>query len=398
MQEQAGASARLIYLDWIRVAAFGLLILYHVGMFYVTWDWHVKSDHVGHAIEPLMLLVNPWRLTLLFLVSGAATRFMAERLGAGALARRRTARLLVPLVFGMLVVVPPQSYYEVVEAIGFDQGYLHFWGRYLVADPTFCDAEGCLTVPTWNHLWFVAYLLVYTLILAALLAFFRAPLIRLGEWLAGLPGWLLLLAPIVWFAAARLVLLSYFEVTHGLFDDWYNHAVSLPAFLLGFLMLKHHRATQALMRLRWLALALFLVSYALYAGYAWTYRAEGAISPDALRFAMRFVYAVDQWCAIVAAIGFGARHFTRDGALLRTLTVAVFPFYIVHQTVIVVVGHHLKVLHLPVAAEASLLVAATISGCWLSFEAARRIPPLRPLLGLGPRPKPARLGPATKAP
>jgi glucans biosynthesis protein C len=398
MQTQAQSPARLVYLDWIRVAAFGLLILYHVGMFYVTWDWHVKSDHAGHAIEPLMLFTNPWRLALLFLVSGAATRFMADRMSAGALAGRRSLRLFVPLVFAMLVVVPPQSYYEVVEAIGYNQGYLAFWGRYLAADPNFCDSDGCLDVPTWNHLWFVAYLLVYTLILAALLALFRKKLARLGEMLAGLPAWALLLGPILWLAAARLLLLPLFEVTHALIDDWYNHAVSLPAFLFGFLAFKDPRPAQAFIRLRWLALTLFLVCYALYAGYAWAYRADDAVPPEALRMAMRLVYAVDQWCAIAAVIGFGALHLTRDSALLRTLTVAVFPFYIAHQTVIVVVGHHLKALRLPLLAEASLLIAATALGCWLTFEAARRIGPLRPLLGLGPLAKaPPPLDPAPAA-
>jgi peptidoglycan/LPS O-acetylase OafA/YrhL len=386
MQTQAQSPARLVYLDWIRVAAFALLILYHVGMFYVTWDWHVKSDHAGHAIEPLMLLTNPWRLTLLFLVSGAATRFMADKMSAARLAGRRGVRLFVPLLFAMLVLVPPQSYYEVVEAIGYDGGYLAFWGRYLAADAGFCDAGGCLLLPTWNHLWFVAYLLVYTLVLAALLALFRSRLARLGERLSALPGWLLLLGPIAWLAAARLLLLPWFEVTHALVDDWYNHAVSFPAFLFGFLALKDPRPTRSFIRLRWLALALFLVAYLVYASYAWAYRADDAVPPEALRTAMRLVYAVDQWCAIVAAIGFAARHLTRDSALLRTLTVAVFPFYIAHQTAIVVAGHHLKRLHLSVAAEASLLIAATALACWLTFEAARRIAVLRPLLGLGARP------------
>ena len=100
--------SRLAYLDWLRVAAFALLILYHVGMFYVTWDWHVKSDRAGHAIEPLMLLTNPWRLTLLFFVSGAATRFMADKMSAAKLAGKRTVRLLVPLVFAMLFLEFPE--------------------------------------------------------------------------------------------------------------------------------------------------------------------------------------------------------------------------------------------------------------------------------------------------
>ena len=62
-------------LDWVRVSAFALLVLYHVGMYYVTWDWHVKSPAASDTLEPFMLLSSPWRLALLFLVSGAATAF-----------------------------------------------------------------------------------------------------------------------------------------------------------------------------------------------------------------------------------------------------------------------------------------------------------------------------------
>ncbi len=377
---------RLVYIDWLRVAAFGLLILHHVGMFYVTWDWHVKSDHAGHAVEPLMLLTNPWRLILLFLVSGAATRFMADKMTAGALAGRRTLRLLVPLVFAMLLIVPPQSYYEVVEKIAYPDSYLAFWTRYLAADPTFCRDGDCLIVPTWNHLWFVAYLLVYTLLLAAALALFRARLERLGAWIGRAPGWALLAGPILYLAAARFFLLPLFEVSHALIDDWYNHAASLPAFLFGFLVMKEGRVTEMFIRLRWPALALFLASYAAFAVYAWAYRAEDAVPPELLRSAMRLVYAADQWSAIVAAIGFGALHLNRDSRLLRTLTLAVFPFYIAHQTIIVVAGHHLKALRLPALAEASALIAITALGCWATFAIASRFAPLRPLFGLGPRP------------
>jgi glucans biosynthesis protein C len=363
--------SRLIYLDWLRVAAFALLILYHVGMFYVTWDWHVKSDHAGHAIEPLMLLTNPC--------------FMADKMAAGALAGKRTLRLLVPLVFAMLVIVPPQSYYEVVEKIAYPDSYLAFWGRYLAADGSFCRDGDCLIVPTWNHLWFVAYLLVYTLVLAVMLALFRTRLERLGAWLGGAPGWALLALPILYLAVARIVLFPLFEVSHDLVNDWYNHAVSFAAFLFGFLLIKDGRVTERFVRLRWPALALFLACYAAFASYVWTYRADDAVPPELLRTIMRLVYAADQWSAIVAAIGFGALHLTRDSKLLRTLTVAVFPFYIAHQTIIVVAGHHLKALHLPVLSEAALLIAATALGCWLTFELARRVDWLRPLFGLGPR-------------
>lgn len=100
-------------MDWLRVIAFGLLLLYHVGMYYVTWDWHVKSPTTQLMLEPVMLLSSPWRMSLLLLISGVATAFMLRK--PEDLLYRRLRQLLLPLLFGMAVIVPPQSYYQVVE-------------------------------------------------------------------------------------------------------------------------------------------------------------------------------------------------------------------------------------------------------------------------------------------
>ncbi|TAJ64993.1 MAG: acyltransferase [Brevundimonas sp.] len=388
-------------LDWIRVGAFLLLILYHVGMFYVPWDWHVKSGHEVEALEPIMQLTNPWRLTLLFLVSGAATRFLADslardgRVGAGRLAGSRTLRLLPPLLFAMFVIVPPQSYYEIVEAIGhlapqadaYHNAFTaDFWVRYATASGAWCDADGCLITPTWNHMWFVAYLLVYSLILAALLAISAGRLRALGGPLErSLKGWGLLIWPIVFLAAIRWGLAYRFEITHDLVNDWYNHSLSFSAFLFGFLTARSEALRQGFIRLRWPALILALAAWAAWAGYAWEYRADDAMPADALRRAMRVVYAADQWAFIAAVLGFGAKHLNHGGPVLRYLTVGVFPFYIVHQTVIVVVGHHLAPLGLPLAAEAGLLIAATLAACFLTYEVARRLGWAGLLLGVRPQ-------------
>ncbi|TKW78321.1 MAG: acyltransferase, partial [Bradyrhizobium icense] len=162
------APDRRVDLDWVRIAAFGLLILYHVGMFYAPWNWHIKSAQPVTALEPLMLALNPWRLALLFLVSGVATRFMLRKTAAGALIRSRSSRLLIPLAFGMLVIVPPQAYIQIVEALGYEGGFVDFYLKhYFAFGKEFCP-NPCIILPTWNHLWFVAYLWVYTLVLASL--------------------------------------------------------------------------------------------------------------------------------------------------------------------------------------------------------------------------------------
>ena len=378
-------------LDWIRVGAFFLLILYHTGMFYVPWEWHVKTPHVVDGLMPVMLLTNPWRLTLLFLVSGAATRFMADKNSVGTLTKARIARLLPPLLFAMFVIVPPQSYYQIVEYIAAHPGAAlsvdNFWLRYVSASGHWCGTDGkCLTTPTWNHMWFVAYLLFYSLVLAVMLLVWR----KAGQQLqAGaervLQSWGLFVWPILFLGLARTLLIRFGE-THALVGDHYVHAVSFSAFLLGFALAKSEVLRDRLIAVRWPALVLALAAWSGWASYVWIYRADDAVPPQQLISVMRFAFAADTWCAIVAILGFGAKHLTKGGPVLRYLTLGVFPFYLVHQTLTVVMAHHLAKLGLPQALEGAILVAGTFAGCFATYEIVRRIPYVRILFGLKGQP------------
>ena len=378
-------------LDWVRVCAFALLVLYHVGMYYVTWDWHVKSPAASDALEPFMLLSSPWRLSLLFLVSGAATAFLlgkAQRTAQAAGTRlrflgARSWRLLVPLAFGMLVIVPPQAYYEVVEQLpgGYREGYLAFYARYLSAYDGFCDAEGCLDLPTWNHLWFVAYLWVYTVVLWLLWRLAPRALDATGGRLASaLSGPGVVVWPCLFLGVARVLLVSRFEQTHALVDDWYNHAQYFGVFLLGFLIARAEGVWQAIERFRWTAAVTWFASWA--GLIAYFTRFADVDPPEWLRMTMRMAWALNQWCAIVAVLGFAHRMRPGDSPALRYLVAAVFPVYILHQSVIVVVAHHLKPLAIPPLAEGPLLVAITFAACFAGYEAIRRVRWLRPLFGL----------------
>lgn len=377
-------STRRHDLDWIRVLAFLLLILYHVGMYYVTWDWHVKSPFRSATLEPLMLMSSPWRLSLLFLVSGVATAYMMDR--PGPFLGPRSWRLLVPLVFGMLVIVPPQSYYELLDSHypgGYHDGYLAFWARYLAGDKTFCDEDGCLRLPTWNHLWFVAYLWVYTLALWIVRRLLPGGLAatgtRLARWLAR--GWNVLLWPALLLVVARVLLVARFEQTHALVDDWYDHAQYLPVFLLGYWIARADAVWERLRVLRWPALAVAVAGYACVVWY-FTVFDDAHAPPEAMRMLQRVAWGACQWGAIAAILGFGREWSPGDSPLLRYLTNAVFPFYILHQTIIVVLAYNAQPLGLHPVVEGPLLVLATGLLCWLGYEAIRRVRWLRPLFGL----------------
>ena len=383
-------STRRFDLDWIRICAFALLIAYHVGMYYVSWDWHVKSPAASTTLEPLMMLTSPWRLALLFMVSGAATAHLLSR-GRQGFVGTRSRRLLIPLAFGMAVVVVPQAYYEVVEKLSYADGFVAFYARYLAADHSFCQRQGCLDLPTWNHLWFVAYLWVYSMLLWALLKGLPGPLERLGRRIAGAcSGVGVLLWPIFLLAVIRVGLVGRFPSTHALVGDWYNHALYFSVFMLGFLLAHHEAVWESLRRQRWLALAIAVGSYLFIAWYFGFY-SEANPPPEGVRTVQRVIYAANQWTAIAAALGFARQFAPGDGPARRYLTQAVFPFYIVHQTAIVVLAHHLKPLALAPAIEGPLLIAATFAVCFASFEVIRRVSWLRPLFGLPSRDRTERL-------
>lgn len=370
-------------LDWLRIGAFLLLIFYHVGMYYVTWDWHVKSAYATRELEPLMFLTSPWRMSLLFLISGVATSYLLERRGAVGFLRRRSVRLLVPLVFAMLAIVPPQPYLEVVEKVQYAGSYADFLALYLTAYQGFCRDGSCLILPTWNHLWFVAYLWAYTLAIYVLVRIAPRAVPRLRESLEQWPALMWLLVPIAYLIAARMLLAARYPSTHALVDDWYNHAVYAAVFALGFVLAGTRAPWALLERARWHALGLVVLGWVFLCLYHGLYADVAA--PHLIRRLWQAVFGAQQWFAIVAALGFARRHLNRDGAARRYLTEAVFPVYILHQTYIVVLAHALQPVRLAPLLEGVLLVATTIALCFLSYEGIRRVAVLRPLFGLAPR-------------
>ena len=388
--------ARRYDLDWLRIIAFGLLIFYHVGMFFVTWDWHVKSPQANTGPEFVMMLLNPWRLALLFFISGVAIRYLSDKLGAGRFALDRTLRLLPVIVFGMLVVVMPQTWAQLRQAGVIEDGIWAFWPRYLASGEI-----GGVIVPTWNHLWYVAYLLVYCLILAPLIPFLRriadGPLARaMGVFDRPVLGMtLLFLVPALPFLAYEFWLTPHFPVTHNLVWDWAHHAHRLTILLIGYFVAKTLAFWRAVDRTWPFALG-YVAVFTLVFGWGLS-RPEisGANVPwwAGVLFGPARIYFA--WAAILALLGLARRFLSGDGPLRRYFTDAIFPYYILHQTITVLTGYWLASTTMNVWTEFTILVAVTLGGCALGYEIVRRIPVLRPVMGLKWRrksaePKPVR--------
>jgi peptidoglycan/LPS O-acetylase OafA/YrhL len=374
-----GQDERLYGLDWLRIGAFALLILYHIGMFFVPWEWHVKTARPLEWLELPMMAVNPWRLALLFVVSGFASRILLARMrGAGAFVRSRSSRLLIPLLAGMILFVAPQPWVELRASGAISEGFWAFWTQDYFR---FGKLHG-LDLPTWNHLWFVAYLWVYTLVLASLAMLPAAVRARMqAAFDRTFRGRGLLIWPILLLAAARIILFPVFEETHALVNDVYAHVVYGFTFFFGVGLARSTTAWESIKTGWRRALVLGVSGFAVIVVVDMTIPGE---SGELELFVRRVARTIQAWGLIVGLLGFARVHLNFDGPARRYLTEAIFPYYIAHQTIIVLTGYWLLPLGLDAAAEFAILITATVAGCVLTFEAGRRIGWLRPLIGLKP--------------
>lgn len=369
------ATARRLDLDWLRIAAFGLLILYHVGMAFVPWDWHIKLARIDW-LEPVMLFANAWRLPLLFLISGIATAAMLARSRQGLFASR-CRRLLLPLLFGVVMIVPPQPWVE-LQANGLWTGsYLVFWKTEYFG---FSDQLG-LILPTWNHLWFVVYLWAYTALLALGLHLPMPVRARLQNGFDRmLSGNRLLWLPIMFIGGVRLFLADSYPETHDLVHDWAAHAVYGGAFFIGVAMGPSGPLWPQVDRLWRPSLALGITGWAVVA-------CINMLPGDAAGVtlaAMRIARAVQVWGTIIALLGMARRWLSFDHHWRQPLAEAVFPAYLIHQTIIVLTAWWLLPLSLPISAKALVLLAATAAGTLAFCKTTARIGWLRPWVGYGP--------------
>ena len=371
MFRQSAIPPRLFFLDWLRILAFALLVVYHTGMLYVRWDYHVKSAFAGPALEPWMKLSQPWRMSLIFMIAGAATACMLRAGPSVALARRRSAFLLLPLLCGVVLIVPPQSYVEVVQKFGYSGSYVEFLGPYFTHYRGFCSAERCLILPTWNHLWFLPYLWVYTMLLFGVLTLWPAALrdaARIAE--ATLDRGSLILVPVLLLFTARVALFDRYPETHALIDDGFVHVEYLGMFVMGAVFVTAQSMWARMASLRWFGLAIALGSWVVLV----LMRPGGVLAHG--------VVAAFQWSALVAVFGFGWVHLNRDSPFRSQLNEAVFPVYVLHQTIIVLGSHLLRPLQLRPLVEAPILIAATFVLAYSGYALIRRRARLRRWFGL----------------
>ena len=371
-----GDTVRRYDLDWLRVLVFALLIFYHVGMFFVPWGWHIKNNVIYDWLRWPMIFLNQWRLPILFVISGMGTYYALSKRSLKQFAWERYLRLGIPLFAGMLLVVPPQIYLERLVDGNFTGSYWQFYATELFRGGPY--PEGNIS---WHHLWFLPYLLLFSWVLGPLFIRLKRKPSKLVEWtkkqIQKPLGFYVFIIPL--FLVEGFVE-PFFPSTKALVGDWFTISFYILLFFYGFLLIATKEVFwESLKNIKKKALWIGIIAFTLMI-CRWLFIEEDEL-PHHL--AEAFLKVVNLWSWILVLFGYAAQWLNKPSKKLAYANRAVYPFYILHQTITLLIGYYVMNLSWGLFLKATIMIVGTFGISWLIYDLfILRITWLHPLFGL----------------
>jgi len=381
-------STRRHDLELLRIVALFILIFYHTGMLYVSgWDFHYKSAYQSESLANWMLLVNPWRMSLLWLISGVALRHALHKYGAWHSLQQRCVRLLLPLLFGVLVVVPPQLFVEMSGKAQLPANftYLEFYQAFWHwKDPLFKEYQGgILPHMDVNHLWYLRELWKFSLLLIIAYFSWSALRQRFPVAIASVEDKVKTSLAVSWQGAACSTLLiaalAVLDIVH--LDD--RNTTGFLFLLAGYALVSVPTFWQHVFEHRkkylYSAGLFYLLLLCVY-NFLWMVPERKALAwVDPLA---AIVYRCYGGFCIMAALGY-AKHFgERFKSFSQRWSEAVLPVYVVHQSLILIAAYYLKPYAVGAWLEPILVLFFTCIASYFIYVLIARVNILRVCFGL----------------
>ncbi len=331
---------RQTYLDWLRILSILGVLFFHSAMPYVAEEsWHIKNHETSNLMMESNLFLHLFRMPLLFFISGTVSYYMMQRRSTLSFIGLRFRRLFIPLLVGMLFIVPPQIYMERLTQ-GYKGNFLDFYPSVFKFVPY---PKGSFS---WHHLWFITYLFIYDLIFAPLFAWLISPKsttfkTRLAALAKGKWVYMLMIPGIIWYTLLSQAL----PETNDLIHDGCYFVYWLFFLLVGFICILQPALMDSLERNRRFALTIGFLTFMLMDYLRWNKIEPGhehwPFQQEVFSYAFTALRPVIAWGWVLALVGYGKHYLNRTHKVLNYLNQAVYPFYILHQTVIVVVVYYI---------------------------------------------------------
>jgi glucans biosynthesis protein C len=351
------------------------IFLFHNARFFNDEDWHVKNMVDDFGMTVFVAILNQFIMPLFFILSAIAIYYALKHRTGREFMRERVTRLLVPLVFGIFTHVIVQVYIERVTHGQFTGSFWQFIPQYFNGWYGFGGNFAWMGL----HLWYLLMLLLFSWMTLPLFIRLRDEgstglMASLAE-VFGKPGMMF-----IFFIPVALVevVVNQFPDSIGIrnFGGW-SPFTYLTLFILGYILVTNDRYREAIERQRFVSLTLALV--ALFGGFALVLGMDvSTYSPG-----FSWIRAFNTWAWMLTFLGFASRHLNFSNNFLKYANEAVLPFYILHQSVIVVIGFFIAGWNLPVFPKYLFLLVTSFAAIMLLYEfVVKRIRVLRYLFGM----------------
>lgn len=373
-------------IDWLRVLGMLMVFFFHCARFFNDEGWHAKSGEVSYGMTVFVGVVAQWIMPLFFVLSGISAYYALGYIGGRKYLGARVKRLAIPLIFGALTHVVLQVYIERLTTGAFTGSFFAFYPHYFDGFYAFGGNFAWMGL----HLWYLEMLFLFSLLTLPLFLWMRREggrkaIASVTDFLKK-PGAIFLIAIPLFIVEA----LSNLNPDYIGRRDWGGWAVfpHLVFFVSGYLLASDRGLRKTLENHRVAALALAIAATTV--GY-FLLEVAGYPSRD---FFFSILRAFNSWFWLLAIFGFGSRRLSFSNRILTYASEGVLPFYILHQSVIIVVGYFIIPWTAAVSLQYLFLSVASFAAIMMLYElCVRRINVIRFLFGLKPRKRQPASGP-----
>lgn len=331
---------RFYYLDWLRVFAVVMVFIFHNTHFFDFIDWSVKNNTESPVMMVLFLLIYFWSMPLFFFLAGACTKIALDYKSKKEYVIERIKRLIIPLVVGMLVLAPPQGYVESLSKLQFHGSFINYYPQFF--QHLFHNFTGKTIADNMYHLWFLGFLFIFSIIALPLFALLKKNKIqkyicKIAEF-SNKKGMIFLFAiPIL---MSHLILRVHFPDYSGVADFFYW----LIYFIYGYVLFSDDKFSKAIDKYGNTALivaVICLVSIVVFllSGCEVSWFEYPSYSTGSIVFMA--IYSLLTWSWILFMLSITSKLFNFSNKFLKYSNEAVLPFYLLHQTIILVIGFYI---------------------------------------------------------
>lgn len=373
------SSQRRYDLDWLRVSViFAIFALHHAARFFDTDDWFIKNATTYLSMQVWLEFCTSWGMPLILIISGASAFLALDKYRPGKYVGGLVLRLFIPLIVGMFTHVALHIYLWNLHTGRFSGSFFAFYPHYFEGMYGFGGNFAWMG----SHLWYLELLFILSLFFLPFFIWLKRTSIGqrilrgMGDLLANPFAVLLLALP------AILLILNLDEAGPGntSLGGWSLFIYPL-FYIAGFVILSNERLQRHIMRMRWIHLGMGVVF-----SIAYLFVEFQTVLPSLFPVADPLGKVLDcfvVWSWLLAVMGFGMKRLNFTNPVLKYANEAALPFYILHQTVVVVLGFFVVGWAIPDLLKYAIILVGSFAAIMGLYEfGVRRFNPMRFLFGM----------------